>query len=214
MTAARAVLIVNINPAAATLAGCHAIRRALRRLVPGLAVEVRHWPRVNAVNPARYAGVVVGPNDTPFPAYPPAFEELLAWLRRRRGPTLGICGGHQALALAHGAPVGPVFDVAPALDSYAGMPKIAGDVRVRLLGDPDPLLAGLPEEITVRASHVDEVKELPRGFRVLAIGDPCNVQIMRADRRPLYGVQFHPEKRPGDGDPAGTQILRNFLAMV
>ena len=39
-----------------------------------------------------------------------------------------------------------------------------------LWGDPDPLLAGLPEEITVHASHVDEVKDLPNGFRVLAVG--------------------------------------------
>ncbi len=116
------------------------------------------------------------------------------------------------MALAHGAPVGPVFDVPPAQDSYRGMPKLSGRERVRWMGDPDPLLQGVPEECQVVVSHVDEVKDIPDGFRLLAISDRCHVQAIRADRRPLYGVQFHPEK-PCD-DPAGRQILANFLAMA
>ena len=94
------------------------------------------------------------------------------------------------------------------------MPKVQGVVGVRLLGDPDPLVDGLPEEFSVEASHVDEVKDLPPGFRLLAIGDPCHVQIIRADRRPLWGVQFHPERSPLDGAAAGTRILSNFLAVA
>jgi len=204
---------VNINPRASTLAGCRRIARALAAIDPDVEVRVLHWVDAAAARGPGLRAVIVGPNGTPFPAYPAAFDRFLAWLRARRGPTLGICGGHQALALAHGAPVGPVFPVPAGTVSYAGMPKVSGRTRVRLLGDRGPLLAGLPDEIDAHASHVDEVKGVPPGFRLLGLGDPCHVQIIGADRRPSWGVQFHPEHDMGPGRP-GRALLSNFLALA
>ena len=118
-------------------------------------------------------------------------------------------------ALAHGAPVAPVAPVPAATTSYAGMPKISGPVRIRLIGDVDPLVAHLPEEPVFMASHVDEVKDIPPGFRLLALGDPSRIQILRADRRPMWGVQFHPERLLPDGTAsAGMAILRNFVNLL
>lgn len=210
----RPLLLININRNPRTLEGCRGIAGRLQELDPGLDIRIHHWREVDGAFTRRLrpVAVVVGPNEDPFPSYPAAFDTFLGWLRRRRGPTLGICGGHQALALAHGGPVGPVHDVPAATDSYRGMPKVKGTTRIRLIGDPDPLLHGLPDEIDVAASHVDEVKEIPPGFRLLAIGDPSHVQITRADRRPMYGVQFHPEKRAGDD--AGGRLLANWLGMI
>jgi GMP synthase (glutamine-hydrolysing) len=218
------VLIVNINLDPTELAGCSAIASAIEQdaaeLEPNTTSEVRVRPwrtlldATGALVPelSRWAphAVVLGPNGTPFPAYPPAFDRFLSWVRARRGPTLGICGGHQALALAHGAPVGPVHPVPAATTSYAGMPRVDGKTRVRLMGDYDPLLEGLPDEIDVVSSHVDEVKDIPPGFRLLALGEPSKVQILRADRRPLWGVQFHPER----GDGPDRRVIRNFLAFA
>lgn len=214
MARPRPVAIININLDPRTLQGCHAIRDRLLELDPTLAVRVVHWRDVDARALARLRprALVLGPNETPFPAYPAPFDGFLATLRGRRGPCLGICGGHQALALAHGAPIGPVHPVPAATASYAGMPKVTGPHRIRLLGDPDPVLASLPPEVLVESSHVDEVKELPPGFRLLAVGDPCNIQMIKADRRPLYGVQFHPE-RGGEGS-AGATLLQNWLATL
>ncbi len=211
MSRARPLLIVNINLDPRTLDGCHAIRDRLQALAPGLTIRVTPWRQVDQAGLTRLRprALVLGPNETPFPAYPPPFDRFLATVRGRRGPTLGICGGHQALALAHGAPIGPVHPVPAATLSYAGMPKVSGAARIRLLGDLDPVLAGLDTEVTVQASHVDEIKELPPGFRLLAVGDPCHIQMIRADRRPLYGVQFHPERDP-DGE-TGATLLGNWL---
>jgi len=211
----RPLLIVNVNLDPGTLDGCRAIAARVGELAPRLPVTILPWREVDRRRIARLRprGVILGPNETPFPAYPPAFDDFLGWIRARRGPTLGICGGHQALALAHGAPIGPVAAVPAARESYEGMPRVKGAITIRLLGDPDPLLRGLPDEVMVHASHVDEVKEVPPGFRLLALGDPCNVQIVRADRRPLYGVQFHPEHAVPEGD-AGGDVLRNFLSLL
>jgi GMP synthase-like glutamine amidotransferase len=233
------LLIVNINHSPLITEGCEAIAAAFERiagaqeLIPdkrsapfaseSIETRVRPWRTLLdpsgalAADLARWSpsAVVLGPNETPFPAYPPAFDRFLGWVRARRGPTLGICGGHQAIALAHGAPVAPVHDVPAASTSYAGMPKVSGPIRIRLMGDPDPLVADLPEEFDVMASHVDEVKDLPVGFRVLAIGSPSRIQILRADRRPLWGVQFHPERpHPTAETQAGDRLLANFLAFV
>ena len=227
------ILIVNINLSPATLDGCTAIADALERHVDpagAWSVETRIRPWRTLLDPTGTlaadlqkwgpAGVVLGPNGTPFPAYPPAFDRFLAWVRGRRGPTLGICGGHQALALAHGAPVAPVHAVPAATTSYDGMPKVSGPTRIRLMGDVDPLIVGMPEESWVVASHVDEVKDIPPGFRLLALGDPSRIQILRADRRPLWGVQFHPE-RPLPSELQGTDLrspgeilLANFVALL
>ena len=70
------------------------------------------------------------------------------------------------------------------------------------------------------ASHVDEVKDIPPGFRLLALGDPSRIQIFRADRRPLWGVQFHPERPlPGelqeqDTRSPGEILIANFVALL
>ena len=208
------LLLVNINRSRTELDGCQAIARTIRKLGSKrrVSVDIVHYPDADARNKrTRYAGLIIGPNGDPFPSYPKEFDDFLTWLRRRRKPTLGICGGHQALALAHGAPVGPVANVPAARDSYAGMPKQTGLTRIRWMGDPDPLLDGVSGECEVVVSHVDEVKDLPYGFRLLAIGDPCHVQAIRADRRPMWGVQFHPEK-PCE-DPSGHRILANFIGL-
>lgn len=214
---------MNINYDPRTLEGCERIADAIYALDPEVEVMVRPWrlllDATDALAPdlARWApsAVVLGPNETPFPAYPIAFDRFLGWVRARRGPTLGICGGHQAIALAHGAPIGPVHAVAAATTSYAGMPKVSGPVRIRLMGDTDPLVDGLPADFVVTASHVDEVKDIPAGFHAIAIGDPSRIQIFRSDRRPMWGVQFHPEKAPADGsEDFGPQILNNFLEIV
>ena len=54
---------------------------------------------------------------------------------------------------------------------------------------------------------------LPPEFRLLASNDCCRLQAMGHLRRPLYGVQFHPELYT-DYYPDGRQILRNFFAMA
>ncbi len=121
-------------------------------------------------------------------------------VRETEKPLLGICGGHQLIALALGGSVEPLGRV------------VKGYRRVRVL-EPDPLFNGLGNEITVLESHQDHVAKLPEGFKLLASSSDTRVEAMRSEKSLVYGVQFHPE-RHDKKRPEGREILKNFWLLA
>ncbi|MGH7514021.1 MAG: glutamine amidotransferase-related protein [Gemmatimonadales bacterium] len=142
---------------------------------------------------------------------------LLEIIRETPWPILGLCGGHQLIGLAFGetsAPMGALAagEVDPKPDVAPGMRKEWGPSRVRISGH-DPLFDGLGETVVVEQRHFWELKAVPAGFVGLAGSDACAVQAIRHVRRPLYGVQFHPE-RYSELHPDGRTILVNFFRLA
>lgn len=129
------------------------------------------------------------------------FVDLIQFLPKITIPTLGICGGHQALALAYGGNV---------TKNRSGLVQ---GFRTVSLEDKDTLLAGLPAKIRVTQSHKEEVKVLPPGFVRTARSSDTENEGMKHNERPLYGVQFHPE-RWNEENPAGKIILGNFVQRI
>jgi len=113
------------------------------------------------------------------------------------GPILGECVGMQLMALHFGGSAGP-----------AEVPEY-GLSQLKVV-DEDDLFRGLPKEFLVWESHNDEVKKV-LGFTVLALSDNCKIQAIKHVKRPLYGVQFHPEV---NNTEHGSEILRNFIGIV
>ena len=76
---ARRVLIININMKAATLAGCRKISRAVQTSPQQSTVQIVHWKRASPdlFKAQRPTHLILGPNETPFPRYPSAFDEFL-----------------------------------------------------------------------------------------------------------------------------------------
>jgi GMP synthase (glutamine-hydrolysing) len=106
-------------------------------------------------------------------------EPLVEWLSEAATlglPILGVCYGHQALAVALGGSV-----------DYMGEYEI-GYRTVRHSGDL--LFDGVDEEFTVFTTHQDTVVELPPGAELIAEND-YGVHGFRKGR--CWGVQFHPE---------------------
>jgi GMP synthase (glutamine-hydrolysing) len=148
---------------------------------------------------------------------PDAFQAVINLIRDWPGPMIGFCAGHQLIAHAFGAPVGPIGELPPGEkdpqpDYGPGLIKESGVQEVELVA-ADPLFAHLPRCLRVVEDHYWEVKTLPTGFEWLAKSDLCAIQAFRHQSRPLYGTQFHPE-RYEDEWLDGRQFLTNFFNLV
>jgi GMP synthase (glutamine-hydrolysing) len=124
-------------------------------------------------------------------------------------PILGVCGGHQQIALAYGAEVALMERLEPG-EGYNGAKRERGYYEVETTCEG--VFRDLPDKITVWHSHCDEVKELPAGFKLTASNQTCKIQAMQHENRPLFGVQFHPELFDQEF-PAGRRVIENFLAL-
>lgn len=110
-------------------------------------------------------------------------------------PILGVCLGHHIIAVAFGGEV--------------GKGKVGGyaEVEVEIL-EQNEIFKGFPSKIKVWASHMDEVKRMPESFKLLAKSDICNIEAMRHKKKPIFGVQWHPEVYHSQ---FGVELYKNFI---
>ncbi len=113
-------------------------------------------------------------------------------------PTLGICVGHQLIALHFGGTAGP-----------AEVPEY-GKTQV-YVDMVEELFIGLPTEFQVWESHNDEIKILGPDFIPLAHSTNCPIQAFKYLKKPYYGVQFHPEV---SHTQYGREIFENFITIA
>lgn len=109
-------------------------------------------------------------------------------------PILGICLGHQIIAQAYGGEIGGA-----GIESYA-----KNTIEIM---DEDDIFQGLGKNMDVWTSHKDEVKTLPPGFELLATSSLCDIEAMKHEEKPVYGIQFHPEVHHTE---KGHLIFENF----
>jgi GMP synthase (glutamine-hydrolysing) len=119
------------------------------------------------------------------------------YLKELEIPILGICLGLQVMGTTFGGKVAP-----GTIGGYA-------EVEVEVVKEND-ILRGLPPRFKTWASHADQVVELPQEFEVLARSKVCEIEAMKHIKRPLYGVQWHPEVVHTD---FGQELLDNFIAV-
>ena len=186
------------------------MRSALGRVRPEMEILTEPFSevsldRVRSLNPSH---IILSGQSHPWESYTPtSLAGVFSVIREASQPILGVCGGHQQMALAFGALVGLMGRVEPG-SGYEGAKRERGffEVETNRLG----ILRDLPERITVWHSHFDEVKDLPTGFEATASNQTCSIQAMQHKERPVFGVQFHPELFD-DAHPDGRQVLENFL---
>jgi GMP synthase (glutamine-hydrolysing) len=188
------------------------LRAVLGRLIPGLEIltEPFHSVSLERVRSLRPSHIILSGQSHPWDKYS---SESLAGvfdvIKYASQPILGVCGGHQQIALAYGAEVGLMGRVEPG-EGYNGAKRERGFLPIENTGDG--LFKGLPSEITVWHNHCDEVKTLPDGFRATASNETCKIQAMQEKGRRVYGVQFHPELFDEE-HLEGRHIVENFIKL-
>jgi anthranilate synthase/aminodeoxychorismate synthase-like glutamine amidotransferase len=140
-----------------------------------------------------YERVVVSPGPC-TPAEAGISTEAIDRFARQRTPVLGVCLGHQALAVAFG---GRVVRGEPVHGKTA---EVEHDGRTIFAGLDSPLVAGRYHSLVVDP-------ELPDELEVSARSDGT-VMGLRHRELPAEGVQFHPESVLTDD---GKALLENFL---
>lgn len=114
-----------------------------------------------------------------------------------RVPTLGVCLGHQAIALAFGGRV-------------VRAKRLMHGKTCRLLHDKKGVFRGLPQKLVVMRYHslVAEPASLPDCLIPSARSEDGLLMGLRHKTLPIEGVQFHPESVM---TPLGGAMIRNFL---
>ncbi|HYD38883.1 MAG TPA: aminodeoxychorismate/anthranilate synthase component II [Allosphingosinicella sp.] len=125
---------------------------------------------------------------------------LVAACAEARRPLLGICLGHQAIAMHFGGRV-----------VRSGRPMHGKTCAVR--HDGSGLFDGLPSPFEAARYHSLTVapETVPDGLAVNAEGDDSTVQGLRHLGLPIHGVQFHPESVASE---QGHELIANFVRIA
>src|SRR4030095_4560586 len=125
------------------------IRAVLGRLIPGLEIltEPFHTVSLGRVRSLRPAHMILRSQSTPWDKFSPeSLAGVFDVIKRASQPILGVCGGHQQVAIAYGAEVGLMGRLEPG-EGYEGAKRERGFLPVNNTGEG--LFKGLPSEVTV-----------------------------------------------------------------
>ena len=142
-------------------------------------------------------GVILsgGPRSVTGDDFGSAFLDNLETITAQNIKVLGICFGHQLLAVHFGGTL-----------DHGGNPEY-GQTEIDVV-DSSVLVDGLQKKQQVWMSHSDEVNKLPDGMKALVISGEGRIAAFANSDNSIFGVQFHPEVTHTLN---GLTILQAFL---
>jgi GMP synthase (glutamine-hydrolysing) len=129
-------------------------------------------------------GGSMGANDDDRAPWLPATRQLIRTTAEEGTPSLGICLGHQLMAVALGGEV-----------TRNPKGQTVGARAVTRVGADDPLAAALPAKSHVPQWNDDVVAAVPEGTVAVAVNDRDDL-LMARYAPTLWGIQGHPEATP------------------
>lgn len=168
----------------------------LRNILEGLCdtISVIHMNNAAGVDWDHVDGLVISGGPHLFTDVEKGAElrATFNFLKTLELPVLGICLGHQAIGICHGASV------------YKG-PENRKPVSIKI-EKHHSIFDGIPSGTQFGEDHCEGIT-LPENFELLASSMDYPVEAMVSKTRPIIGVQFHPEI---SGEP-GRILLGNFV---
>jgi anthranilate synthase component II len=137
---------------------------------------------------------------SPGPGLPSDYPILDAVIQNYKSskPILGVCLGHQAIAMHFGSTLTNLPDVC-----HGQSHDIQVDTNAVLYQNiPSTIRVGLYHSWAVDASS------LPSELHITSVSDSSIVMSISHSRYDLHGIQFHPESFL---TPHGATIMKNFL---
>ncbi len=169
--------------------------RRFAHLMPGATFHIRRAPANDLPpSPTPYDKIVVSGSKTSAMDDSPWVGRLHEFIRtsiNEGKPYLGVCYGHQSLVRA--------LDVGSKEQVRKGAEAEFGWTRIDVLGK-SALFEGLPKSFYSFSSHFEEVSSLPTGLKKLARSEACEIQACELEGKPVFGIQFHPEKNIQDAE--------------
>lgn len=151
-------------------------------------------PELGEINDGKLSALIISPG----PGRPENAGRSIEIINRMETtPVLGVCLGHQAIAVAMGGKVG-----------LAPTPRHGKPSRIRHTGDGLFSDCDNPIEAIRYHSLLVDRQTLPDELVVTAETEEGLVMGIRHKERPLFGVQFHPESYGSEG---GKTMIKNFL---
>jgi len=178
---------------------CHLIARRVRDL--GVYSEIVPFNiEINKLKNIAPKGIILsgGPSSVYEEGSPQLSNEFYTYITEEKIPVLGICYGLHLLIHQLGGNI------------EAHEEKEYGRTELEII-EPDLLLNSLDERENVWMSHGDQVKTMPKGFKILAKTSTCPIAAYANEEQLIYGVQFHPEVAH---TPKGNVVLENFISKI
>ncbi len=138
---------------------------------------------------------------SPGPGMPDEANQLLPVIDHffKKKKMLGVCLGHQALAMVSGGRLRQLSNVMHGVQRSC-----------TVINDSDPVLKGIPDSFPAGRYHswVIDKASLNNDWIVSSEDEEGNIMSMFHRKLPLHGVQYHPESIMTH---AGKKMLLNWL---
>lgn len=149
----------------------------------------------------RYFANVDGYVISPGPGHPRDSKRSLELISQEGfgRPVLGVCLGHQAIAMASGCEI-------------VRASRVLHGKLSTITHSEDELFEGVPSPFSATRYHSLLVsrERIPENIQILAETAEREIMSIRVRGKPIYGVQFHPESVLTSN---GKRLLSNFLEM-
>jgi len=150
---------------------------------------------VDDIEARKPAGIVISPG----PGGPESAGISISLIQNYSGkiPILGVCLGHQAIAVAFGGKIVRAKQL-----MHGKVSTVTTDGKSLYQGVRSPFQAMRYHSLAVAR------EQLPSCLQVTAEAEDGEIMGIRHTQHPTEGIQFHPESIM---TPVGKRLLRNFL---